>query len=128
MLRACLLAIPLLALPATAADPPKPRDDLISDFVDNTPKYKGKTVTFTMALDSPGDSLRDRVGDKSIPFLAVDPNNGAKLPLGLDIPKGLEVPNAKSGEVVIVTFKCGSGANDKGNTAVSITRPVKAKK
>lgn len=125
-IRSTILFIGLLA-PAIGfgADPPKPQNELISDFIDNTEKYKGKTVTFRVTLVSANKNLtiRDRLGDKSVPFKSEDPKNGARLGLGLDIPKDLKVPVAKAGEEVIVRFKCTEGKTDKGNVAVEIVRP-----
>jgi hypothetical protein len=122
---AALLLASTFALADDKKDPPKPQNELVSDFVDNVGNYKGKTVTFKMTLYSSSETLtiRDRVGDKSVPFDAKDSKNGAKLGMGLDIPKDLKVPAARAGEPVIVTFTCTLGKTDKGNVAVSITRP-----
>lgn len=107
------------------AEDPKPADDKIADFVDNTEKYKGKEVTFTLKyLDPQGIyPLRTRLGDKGVVFKGRDSKNKAELAVGIDLGPKLEVPNAKDGEEVIVTFKCGDGKLDKGNVAVKIRRP-----
>lgn len=120
MILFAVLVCPVLA----AEDPPKPQNELISDFVDNPGRYKGKTLTLQVQYDGgAGKTLRERLGGKSVPFKGKDPNNGAKLVLGLDLPKDLDVPNAQQGEEVIVTFKCEAGNTSKGNTVTMITRP-----
>jgi hypothetical protein len=118
------LAAAISALKAASA--PAEQNNLISDFVDKTEAYKGKTLTFRLAyVDRTGPNpLRTRLGDQSVPFRAVDPNNGAKLLLGLDFPKDLDgVPNAKDGEEVVVTFRCTVGDTSKGNVVVAARRP-----
>lgn len=101
---------------------PKIQNALISEFVDNTAKFKGETLTFKLTY-ADRKALNMRINDKSVPFVGHDPKNKAKLLLGLDIPAGLVVPAAKEDEEVIITFKCNNGATDKGNVAVSIIRP-----
>lgn len=99
-----------------------PRNDRIADFVDNTSDYQGRTLTLRLAFIG-NSSLGTRVGDDRVPFEGRDPKNGARLLLGLTIPKGLRVPKAKDGEEVVITFTCGAGKNDTGNVAVAIRRP-----
>lgn len=106
----------------------KVQDELISDFLDNTAKYKGKTLTFkaTYYGGPAKTTLRDSVGvtGKFLPiFTAIDPKNEAKLNFAVEIPAGLTVPAAVKGDELIVTFKCNNGDNAKGNTAVEIRRP-----
>lgn len=100
--------------------------DRVSDFVDNTAKYKGRVVTFRVRYsDRPGlTTVRDRVGDTyAAPFTTADPKNGAKLVLGVVLPVGLPAPAARDGEEVLVTFWCGQGDTGKGNVALVIARP-----
>jgi hypothetical protein len=106
---------------------PKPQNELISDFVDNPAKYKGKTLTLQVTYVTKLIPLNKQDGEKAVPFTALDPNNKAKLILGLDIPKGLKLPAAMNDEEVIVTFKCEAGSASKSNVAVSIVRPAKVK-
>lgn len=130
MLRVCLLAFSLLSSVSLAQDkkePPKLDNESISDFVDNPTKYKGKTLTLQVTYIETSTTLDMQGGEKGIPFTAIDPNNKAKLVLAVDIPKGFKAPAARKGEDVVVTFKCNEGATGKGNVAVTITRPVKAK-
>jgi hypothetical protein len=131
MLRACMIAVALLTaghLVAQDKEPPKPQNDKISDFIDNTAKYKGQKLTLLVEFaGGKNDLLTDEVGQKSVPFIGYDPANKAKLILGVEIPRGLTVPKARGGELVVVTFECG-GKTDKGNVATSITRPTKPKK
>lgn len=110
------------------APAPKVQDELISDFLDNKAKYKGKTLTFTVTYHGgePKTTLRNEVGvtGKFLPiFHAIDPKNKAKLNLALEIPAGMMVPAAVKDDVLIVTFKCNNGDNAKGNVAVEIRRP-----
>lgn len=128
MVRFCLFVALLAGSPALAQEPkketePKPQNELISDFVDNAEKYKGKLVCLQVTFLGGDFTLRELSGSKDVAFTAKDPNNGAKLVLGVDIPKDLKLPDAKSGETVVLTFKCDSGSTSKGNTAVSVTRP-----
>lgn len=111
----------ITALKKVASEPTL-QNHLISDLVDNPGDYKDKTLTLKVAYEADILALNEQVGNKGVPFTAKDPKNGAKLVLGLDIPKGLKVPAAKGGEVVVVTFKSGGGGG-RPNVAVSITRP-----
>ncbi|MDB5310707.1 MAG: hypothetical protein JWO38_4909 [Gemmataceae bacterium] len=101
------------------------QNDLISDFIDHTAKYKGKTLAFRLAyIDRPGlTPLHRRAGDVGVPFKGKDPKNEAELLLGLEIPKGFDLPKAKDGEEVIVYFICTAGDTSRGNKPFSITRP-----
>ncbi|MBN9521076.1 hypothetical protein J0H58_21585 [bacterium] len=104
-----------------------PQNQLALDFADNPEKYKGKTVTFLAEITAGDGALRERIGDKGIP-LDVYPPRGkrGKLLLGLDIPIGFpkqEVPNARSGDEVVVTFLCTKGSATEGNTLVAARRP-----
>lgn len=115
-------AIDVLKKPAQAAVPAKPQNDLISDFIDNTAKYKGKVVTFQLTYMDNLGTLRDRVGDRCL-LKGKDSKNRAELLIQIIIPKGLDVPAAKNDEQVIVTFTCTMGKTEDGNKVVAITRP-----
>jgi hypothetical protein len=120
-LRAAIAAL------ATANAPPiKPQNELISDFLDDTPKYKGRTLTFKLRYvqGKAIGSLRERVGNGlNTPFKGTDPKNRAELLLGVQLPAGLDVPRANDGEEVVITFECTLGDRSKGNVAKRVTRP-----
>lgn len=112
----------LLGLRKASAVPvvPVPQNDLITELIDNRKKFVGQTITLRLTYAS-GDkfSMRDHVG-RTVVFTAVDPKSKAKLVIGVKLPNGLEVPAAKDGEEVIVTFTVDSL---KENTATSVVRP-----
>ena len=102
-----------------------PKNNIIPDFLDNTIKYKGQTITFEMFVDEDifmdrGESLRDYVG-KDVKFAAVGPN-AHHLSMVIKIPEGLSVPNVDHNGRVIVTFICNEGNLRHGNIAKSIER------
>ncbi len=103
----------------------KPVD--IADFIDNTPKYKGKTITMQLHIDdgidaSAGQSLRNFVG-RTVRFYGFGVTSNTQLKIAIEIPSGLSVPQVAYADEVRVTFVCSGGSLLVGNVAQSITRP-----
>ncbi len=98
----------------------------INDFIDNTEKFSGKTITILLFVGShilkdEGHSLRDFVGS-NVKFFAYGSKMGF-LDIVISIPHSLSVPNAGYSDQMRVTFICREGSLRKGNQAVSIERP-----
>lgn len=95
----------------------------IADLIDNTEKYKGKTITLILTLNSDisGNSLRDNVGF-DVPFYTFGEKH-ERLDIIISIPKNLDVPKAVFLDKLSVTFRCKEGNINQGNEAVLITRP-----
>lgn len=89
------------------------------DFVDNTAKFKGRTITLEMHQQF---TLREVVGKNGASpyFFASKP---AKLAVVITIPPDLPIPNAQPDEELLVTFTCTEGSLERGNVAKFITRP-----
>lgn len=110
------------ALKAVAGD--QVDNELIPDFIDNTENYKGKTLTFRLKFADgsfPG-TLRELSGGSAL-FSGTNRQGTAKLRMNILLPRVLDVPKARSGDELIVTFICEQGSNEKGNVAQKITRP-----
>lgn len=112
---------------AGAAEEPKEKKltgkKQVVDFVDNTKNYKGDTIT--LELEYEGESLRDGLG-LICPFEIDDAEAGADGThddVKILVPRDLDVPNAKVGSRLWVTFVCGEGSLKTGNKAVKIKRP-----
>jgi hypothetical protein len=96
------------------------------DFIDNTDKYTGRTLTLKMTISSsihPPDNLRKWTG-RSVKFYGyqVTGRGLTRLDLSIFIPRKLNVPKLRYADDCVVRFKCGSGKLSRGNTAISITR------
>ncbi len=98
----------------------KPVSPKIADLADNTDAYKGKSVTVKMRWNFRGDYTLRELRGETLAFTASEP--GARADLLIDIPRDLDVPNAKDGDLLLVTFKCG-GSLKKGNVATAVKRP-----
>jgi hypothetical protein len=97
-----------------------PLDDAgIVDFIDNTPKFKGKTLTIRLTVGSIDGTLRDCRGQE-VEFHKYA--RSASLEVVILIPNSLELPNAQLGDDVIVTFVCKDGDLRHGNEATQIKR------
>jgi hypothetical protein len=106
----------------SGSEPTSIRQVNITDFIDNTANYKGKTITLELCVHINGDySLRNYVG-RVVKFSAFGPKS-ERLDIAIMIPNGLSVPNARFGERVKVTFLCANGNLQGGNEAQSIERP-----
>jgi hypothetical protein len=92
-------------------------DPLITDLIHDAGKFKGKTLTVTLYVGSIVGTLRDRLGQEQ-GFFTFAGNAG--LDLTVFLPKGLAVPDAKSGAKVKVTFVCKDGDLRHGNEAQEI--------
>lgn len=109
----------------------KTKDQLL-DFVDNTKNYKGKTLTVMLTYHAQ-QTLRDVTDQKDFaiivcPFMCYNPVN---FEINIDISpsftfaeykKGEDMPNAKHGDALMVTFLCSAGSLKEDNQCVKITR------
>lgn len=103
----------------------QPQDVSISDLIDNTAAYKGKTIRLVLSVSNdtffnPNESLREN-RDREVRFTTLGPH-GEFLEIFIFIPISLAVPAATVFDPVIVTFVCAEGSLKNGNTAVSIER------
>ncbi len=89
----------------------------IADFVDNTQKYKGRTLKIQLGYKD-SLNLRDGQGNE----LEFYNFKGANLKMFILIPKNISVPNARFMDQLYVTFICKHGRLDSGNVATLITR------
>ena len=88
----------LVVLPAGCRSYASEADML--EFVDDTAKFKGRELTFRMYLDIEyRETLRDRVGGP-VDFHASP--RGGNLRMKVQLPRGLEVPNAKGQDRLVV--------------------------
>jgi len=116
-----LLPIGACSSPASPAKPRRQGPKInVSHFASQTATYKGKTVTLSLKIDEPidkgqGQSLRDKVG-RDVKFTTTAPP-GERLNLVIRIPKDLSVPDAASGDDLVVTFICQKGDLRQGNVA-----------
>lgn len=98
----------------------------IPDLIDNTEKYKGKTITLKLKVDTSihvndEKSLRDYVGS-DVKFHTFGPKR-EKLSIVIGIPEGTDVPKAVYLDELVITFKCNEGHLQRANTAITIKRP-----
>lgn len=96
------------------------------DFIDNTPRYKGKLITIELMIESEiwleeGRSLRDWIG-RDVEFSALG-EQFETLAMVIFVPASLSVPKAGWGDSVKVAFRCKDGDLRHGNEALSVTRP-----
>lgn len=98
-------------------------DVSVIDFIDNTSGYRGDELEFEMMYsDYELRPLRQRFGHR-VTFWISDIEADASGEVIIDIPAGLNVPNASNGDTVIVRFECREGRLNLGNVAISIERP-----
>ena len=96
----------------------------IIDFIDNTRKYAGRTLSMKLTIFSSifadrGQSLQNFTGSY-VNFKGYYGNSS--LDIRVYIPKSLSVPKAAYGDRVMVTFICKDGDLRNGNEAISISR------
>jgi hypothetical protein len=89
------------------------------EFIDNTPKFKGKTLTIRLSVGELG-TVRDLAGKEAKFFTFT--NTGARYDMIVMLPAGQDVPNATYGDKVLVTFVCEDGDRKHGNVAKKIVR------
>lgn len=97
----------------------------IANFIHRPQGYKGRIITLRLHVDDPavgaGRTLRERVGH-DVRFTTTGPK-GEQLKLVITIPRDLSVPDVGGGGEVTVTFVCGDGSTEHGNTAKAILNP-----
>lgn len=105
-----------------AADTSKIKSYSLSDLVDNTTDFKGKTVALMAHYDNglQTTTLRSNIGS-NCRFFATD-GNEVKAEIIIHISKKISVPNAYSNDDLDIVFKCGEGDLSSGNEAVTILR------
>ena len=120
---------------ATRKDEDIPRNDLVLAFIDKPGDFTGKELTahvrfgyrdnFHLIVNSlpevvARESDKDAAGRSLIGFFGEGPRH-AKIDLIIGV-GDLSVPNAKGGDELWVTFKCGNSST-RGNVATKIIRP-----
>jgi hypothetical protein len=97
----------------------------ISDFINHTVAYKGKTITLILKMDQTSvpsqASPRDRAGQE-VQFTTVGPK-GEHLKLMITIPEEVSVPEVGPSDDVMVTFVCSQGSLRQGNQAKAVQIP-----
>lgn len=120
-----LLRAAIAALESVSATTEKPQNELLLDFSDHPENYKGKTLTFEMFPPSRSKfGLREAAwAGGGCPFEAYAPKGRNKAVILINY-EGIsdQIPNARAGDKLIVTFVCGAGDTRSGNKAVSISR------
>jgi hypothetical protein len=89
------------------------------DFIDNTPMFKGKTLTIRLTVGELG-TIRDLAGKEARFFTFT--NTGARYDMIVKLPTGEDVPDSTYGDKVLVTFVCEDGDRKHGNVAKMIVR------
>jgi hypothetical protein len=97
----------------------------LSHLLGQPAAYKGKTITLTLTIDdgidrSKGQSLRQHT-NRNVKFTARGPK-GERLFLVIRVPGTISIPEAASGDEVVVTFACMRGDLREGNEAKSIEK------
>jgi hypothetical protein len=108
------------------ADRPPALAVKITDFIDHTEQYRGRTITLPLTLrtlvrSGRGESLRDLRGTSARFVTTAD--DGNRLDLQIDLPAGLDLPKASFSDRLIVTFQCRAGNLRHGNQAIAVRRP-----
>ncbi|HEV2948729.1 MAG TPA: hypothetical protein VGX70_15245 [Gemmataceae bacterium] len=97
----------------------------ISDFINHTAAYKGKTITLILKMDQtsvPSQASPRDHAVQELQFTTVGPK-GERLNLVITIPEDLFVPKVNPSEEVMVTFVCTQGSLRQGNHAKTIQIP-----
>lgn len=100
--------------------------DQIVELIDHPERFKGKTVTVLVRVDShiharDGDSLQKYAG-RDVRFRAFGPGGSARLDLTVRMPAD-GLPNAKMDDELLVTFLCKEGRTASGNEGIRVERP-----
>jgi hypothetical protein len=97
----------------------------ISDFINHTPAYKGKTITLILKMDPTSVASqakpRDHAGQE-VQFTTLGPK-GEQLKLVITIPQEVSLPNVGPSDDVMVTFVCTQGSLRQGNQAKAVQIP-----
>jgi hypothetical protein len=113
-------------VPAQHQEDSRMSEEEMLDFMDNTAKFKGKTLTLRASVWWPDfqlATLRDCVG-KEVDLTRWTRTDG-KLEVKVMLPAGLDLPNAKRGDDLLVTFECQKGSLKEGNIATKIVSDTK---
>jgi hypothetical protein len=97
----------------------------LSHLLEQPAAYKGRTMSLTLTIDegidrSQGQSLR-QLTNRDVKFTARGPK-GERLVLVIRIPETISIPEAASGDEVVVTFLCSRGELSEGNEAKAIEK------
>ncbi len=95
----------------------------VTDFIDNTNDYKGKTLKMVLTYVGRID-LRDAVGSNAVfdlgnKFIWIDCDPGKK---GSKIKEIKNLPNLSAGDKATLIFICGEGELKRGNRIIDIKR------
>lgn len=91
-----------------------------ADFLDNTANYKGKAIRFE--CEWIGGGLRNRTTGRMTALELEVYHGSGFFKMNLTVPPDLDMPNIQVGDDLIVTFLCGKGLLNTGNTALKIER------
>ena len=103
----------------------------MAGFIDHPERFKGETLTFLLSpyelgykqegSGSIGLTLRDHIGQE-VHFYGFAHGTSDRLDVMVTIPTGIDVPNARIGDYLNITFVCHDGTFKAGNVATSIAR------
>jgi hypothetical protein len=97
----------------------------ISDFMNHTAAYKGKTITLILKIDessTAGKASQPEKGTREVKFTTVGPK-GEHLNLVIGVPEEVSVPEVGPSDDVVVTFVCTQGSLRQGNHAKAVQIP-----
>ncbi len=125
------LALGLLLIAGCSASPVSQRPPRsgpkvnLSHLLRRPATYKGKTITLPLTVDegidrSQGQSLR-QYSNRYVPFTANGPK-GERIVLVIRLPENISIPEAASGDEVVVTFVCSRGDLRQGNVATAVVK------
>ncbi|MEI7687481.1 MAG: hypothetical protein WCL32_20930 [Planctomycetota bacterium] len=103
----------------------------LTDFADNTVNYKEKLITMELEYNARKplrDGIRPGGPIMRYPFYSVGGNFDIQIDVSLNFDsaeykKAEDLPNANSGDRLLVTFFCDNGSLKDRNRAIKIVRP-----
>jgi hypothetical protein len=95
----------------------------ISDFINHTAAYKGKTITLILKLDqSSSKTSQTDNGGREFKFTTLGPK-GEHLNIIITVPQDVSLPDVGPSDDVMVTFVCSQGSLRQGNHAKAVQIP-----
>jgi hypothetical protein len=96
---------------------------LVPNLADKTASFKGKTVVLEVTYECPGtDVFLRHLSGKAAKFYAFAPGTTSQIDILANLPSALEIPDARDGDKLILTFECTEGSLTRGNVAKLIKR------